>query len=78
MSRLRRDAHECLSEIAAFQHADEGSRRILKALGDVLAIADAPIADGSADGAQERRVVIGDEFVVDVAAQSLISRPGLA
>src|SRR5262245_37473995 len=66
----RRDAHQCFAEIAAFQHADEGDWRILKAVGDVLAIADAAIGDSCADSAQERRVVIGGEFVVDVAAQS--------
>src|SRR5215472_394317 len=65
----RRDAHQCFAEIAAFQHADEGGWRILKAVGDVLAIADAAIGDSGADGAQERRVVLGGEFVVDVAAQ---------
>src|SRR5262245_23034211 len=70
MSRWRRDAHQCLAEIAAFQHADEGGWRILKPVGDVLAIADASIGDRSADSAQERRVVIAGEFVVDVAAQS--------
>jgi len=43
------------------QHADEGGRRIFEALGDVLAIADAPIGDSSTDDAQERRVVLGSE-----------------
>src|SRR5262245_42938789 len=70
MSRWRRDTHQCLAEIAPLQHADEGGWRILKPVGDVLAIADAAIGDGSADSAQERRVVLGGEFVVDVAAQS--------
>src|SRR5262245_26676777 len=65
----RRDAHQCFAEIAAFQHADEGGGRILKAVGDVLAIADAAIGDSGADSAQERRVMLGGEFVVDVAAQ---------
>src|SRR6516225_3209855 len=40
----RRDAHECFAEVAAFQHADERGWRILKAVGDVLAIADAASA----------------------------------
>src|SRR4029450_9760545 len=40
-----RDAHERLPEIAAFQHADEGRRCVLKPLDDVLAIADAPIGE---------------------------------
>jgi hypothetical protein len=60
----------CLAEIAAFQHADEGRRRILKAVGDVRAIADAPISNSGDGGAQKRRVVLGGEFAVDVAAQS--------
>jgi hypothetical protein len=54
------------------QHADEGARRIFEAFGDILAIADAPIGDSSStDRAQERRVVLGSEFIVDVAAQGL-------
>src|SRR5215468_7896575 len=64
-----RDVHECFAEVATFQHADEGGRRILKAVGDVLAIADAAIGDSGADRAQERTEVLGGEFVVDVAAQ---------
>jgi RimJ/RimL family protein N-acetyltransferase len=69
MSRRRRDAHQCFAEITAFQHAYKGGRRILQAVGDVLAIANAPIGDGGSDGAQEGRVMLGGEFVIDVAAQ---------
>ena len=61
--------HQCLAEITTLQHADEGGRRILKAVGNVLAIADAAIGDGRGDRAQKRRIVLGREFVVDVAAQ---------
>ena len=70
MSCWRRDAHQCFAEIAALQHADEGGRCVLKAVRYVLAIADSPIGDSSADIAQEGWVVLGGEFVVDVAAQS--------
>ena len=51
------------------QHADEGGRRILKPVSDVLAITDAPVGDPGTDSAQERRVVLSGEFIVDVAAQ---------
>lgn len=64
-----RDAHERLPEIAAFQHADEGRRRVFETVGDVLAIADAPIGDGGRDGSQESGIVLRGEFVVDEAAQ---------
>jgi hypothetical protein len=40
-----------------------------KTVGDILATADATIGDSGADSAQEGRVVIGGEFVIDVAAQ---------
>src|SRR5215510_10796758 len=69
LSRRWRDAHQCLAEVAAFQHTDEGGRRILEAVSDILPIADAAIGDSGGDRAQEGRVVLG-EFVVDVAAQS--------
>jgi hypothetical protein len=51
------------------QHADEGGRRILKPVSDVLAITDAPVGDPGTDSAQERRVVLSGEFIVEVAAQ---------
>ena len=38
-------ADDEFSEVAAFQHADEGGWRILKAVGDVLAIANAPFEE---------------------------------
>ena len=70
MSHWRRSTHQCLAEIAALQHTDEGGRGILKAIRDVFAIAYAPVGDSGGDRAQKRRVVLGCEFVVDVAAQS--------
>src|SRR5262249_32584507 len=69
MSHLFRDTHQGLAEIAALQHVYKGGWRLLKAVGYVLAIADAPISDGGSDSAQEVRIVLGGEFVVDVAAQ---------
>ena len=51
MSRSRSNAHQCLPEIAALQHVDEGGGRILEAVGDVLAIADAPFGNRRPDGA---------------------------
>ena len=53
----------------ALQHTNEGGWRIFEAFGDILAITDAPIGDSSTDGAQERRVVLGSELIVDGAAQ---------
>jgi hypothetical protein len=40
------------------QHADEGGWRILKAVSDVLTVADAPVGNNGADSAQEGRVVL--------------------
>jgi hypothetical protein len=45
MSHWRRSTHQCLAEIAALQHTDEGGRGILKAIRDVFAIAYAPVGD---------------------------------
>src|SRR4029450_3731888 len=47
------DAHECFPEIAAFKHPDEGRRRVLESVSDVLAIADAAIGDCGRDAEQE-------------------------
>ena len=64
------DAHQRFAEVTAFEQADEGGWCILKAVGDVLAIADAAIPDGGTDNPQELRVVLGGEFIVDVAARN--------
>src|SRR6266542_454933 len=63
------DAHECFPEIAAFEHPDEGRRRVLEPVGDVLAITDAAIGDCGRDGAQEVGIMLRGEFVVDETAQ---------
>jgi len=48
-------ADDEFSEVAAFQHADEGVGRILQTIDDVFPIADAAICDAGADLAQEVR-----------------------
>src|SRR5690349_5088074 len=42
---LLRNAHELLAEVLALEQSHEGRRRFLEAIGDVLAILDAPFLD---------------------------------
>jgi hypothetical protein len=46
---LRSDADDDLAEIASFEHTDEGFRRSLKTVDDVLTISDAPIRDSGSN-----------------------------
>src|ERR1700738_407329 len=59
------DAYERFPEIAPFEHGDKGGRRVLKSVGDVLAILDPAICDASRYGSQERCVVFCGEVIVD-------------
>jgi hypothetical protein len=68
---LMRHAHQRLPEIAALQHADESGLRFLKPVGDVLAIADAPIGDAGRNGLQESSVVKPDWSGVSTLKQAL-------
>src|ERR1700726_677586 len=64
------NTHERFSEITAFQHADECSRRIFKAVGHILAITDAPIGKPTRNSFQKFGIVFRGEFVINEAAQS--------
>src|SRR4029450_12535442 len=63
------DSHECFPEIAAFEHPDEGRRRVLESVSDVLAIADAAIGDCAGDGAQEGGIMLRGEIAVGETTQ---------
>lgn len=61
-----------LPEVASLEHADEGSRRALETVDDVLTVADAAVADAGTDLAQKVGIVLGGEFVVDEAAHRAV------
>ena len=51
-------ADEEFSEVASFQHADEGFGRILQTIDDVFPIADAAVRDACTNLAQEFGIVL--------------------
>src|SRR5580765_2646937 len=61
------DPDDELAEVAPLQHADEGLRRLLQAVDEVLAIPDVAVSDAGADFSQERGKVLGGKVVVDEA-----------
>src|SRR5689334_22798969 len=56
--RLRSEAHELLTEVLSFEHADEGLRCALEALRDRLAILDASVRDVLREVGQRRRPAV--------------------
>src|SRR5258706_9214086 len=70
---IRRDADELLAQVLAAQQADEGLRRVLQALGDVLVILHAALAHPRAGVAQEvgeTVAVVANDEALDLHAHA--------
>jgi hypothetical protein len=63
MSRWRRDTHQCFAEIAAFQHTNEGGRRISTSPPSTTRRFCAPVIAAVADGRIRYRADITDGLV---------------
>src|SRR4029077_11088881 len=69
IDRLSAHAHQRLAEILALQQAHESRRRILEALGYVLAMANAAVFQPGGDQLEKIAIVLRNEFAIDEAAQ---------
>src|SRR6202043_2659002 len=75
---VHRDAHDELDEIMSVKHANKRFGRVLQAIYDVFAIANAAVGDAGADFAQEIGVILRGKIVVDEPAQGQALRHDLA
>jgi hypothetical protein len=66
--------YQRLADVLSLQQADEGGRRILKAVRYVLTVTDAPVGDAGADGFEEFGIMIRGEFVIDERCVRLLVR----
>src|SRR5712691_10120405 len=67
-----------LPEVLPLEHADEGSRRALETIDNILTVADAAVGDAGTDLAEEVGIVLGGKFAVDEAAHGQALRQDLA
>src|SRR5260370_6707959 len=72
------DPYDELAEIAPVQHSNEGFGRVLQAIYDVFAIANAAVGNAGADFPQKTGVILRSKIVVDEPARGQARRHDLA